>query len=120
MNNYTKPLTNLSNVDEVIKNEDKALILLSSLPDKEYETLVLTLINDKSSLSYNNVLDALVNHEVRRNDKASSSCSTTTEVLTTREIVSIHRKGKRYISKSKTCNREFKKNYYAFGKEEEH
>jgi len=45
MNNYTKPLTNLSNMDEVIKNEDKRLILLSSLPDKEYETLVLTLIN---------------------------------------------------------------------------
>ena len=81
MNNYTKPFTNLSNVDEVIKNEDKALILLSSLSDKEYETLVLTLINGKSSLSNNNVLAALVNIKVRRKDMASISYSTTTEVL---------------------------------------
>jgi len=35
-------------VDEVIKDEDKALIL-SSLSDEEYETLVLTLINGKQS-----------------------------------------------------------------------
>jgi len=105
MNNYTKPLTNLSNIDEVLKNEDKMLILLSSLPDKEYETLVLTLINGKFSLSNNNILAALANLNVRRKDKASISCSTTTEVLTIREIVSIHRKGKRYVSKSKTCNR---------------
>ena len=105
MNNYTKPLTNLSNMDEVIKNEDKTLILLSSLLDKEYETLVLTLINGKSSLSNNNVLAALANLNMRRKDKASISCSTTTEVLTTREIVSIYWKGKRYVSESKTCNR---------------
>ena len=38
MNNYTKILADLANVDEVIKNEDKALILLNSLLDDEYET----------------------------------------------------------------------------------
>jgi len=36
MNNYTKLLADLANVNEVIKDEDKALILLSSLPDEEY------------------------------------------------------------------------------------
>ena len=45
MNNYTKFLVDLVNVDEVIKDEDKALILLSFLPDDVYETFVLTLIN---------------------------------------------------------------------------
>ena len=34
-------------MDVVIEKEDKALILLSSLPDKDYETFILTLINDK-------------------------------------------------------------------------
>jgi len=34
MNNYTKLLADLANVDVVIEDEDKALILLSSLPDK--------------------------------------------------------------------------------------
>ena len=50
MNNYTKLLADLANVDEVIMDEDKALILLSSLPDEEYETFVLTLINEHSSI----------------------------------------------------------------------
>jgi len=36
MNNYTKVLADLANLDEVIKDEDNALILLSSLPDEEY------------------------------------------------------------------------------------
>jgi len=38
MNNYTKILANLANVEEGIKEEDKALILLNSLMDDEYET----------------------------------------------------------------------------------
>ena len=55
MNNYTKFLADIANVDEIIKDKDKELILLSSLPDEEYETFILTLINGKSSLSYNDV-----------------------------------------------------------------
>jgi len=36
MNNYTNFLVDLAYVDEMIKNEDKTLILLSSLPGDEY------------------------------------------------------------------------------------
>ena len=50
-------------MNEVIK--DNALILLSSLPDEEYKTFVLTLINEKASLSYNDVSTALVNHKFK-------------------------------------------------------
>jgi len=45
-----KLLAVLANVDEVIKDKDKALIIFSSLPDEEYEMFILTLINGKSSL----------------------------------------------------------------------
>ena len=45
MNNYMKLLAVLANVDEVIKDEDRALVLLISLLDEDHETLVLTLIN---------------------------------------------------------------------------
>jgi len=38
MNNYIKILADLANMDVVIEEEDKALILLSSLPDEDYET----------------------------------------------------------------------------------
>ena len=47
MNNYTKLLADLINVDMAIEEDDKAVILLNSLPDEEYKTFTLTLINDK-------------------------------------------------------------------------
>jgi len=68
INNYTKLLVHLANMDEMIKSEEKTLNLLSYFPDDEYETFVLTLINGKSSLSYDEVSAALVNHELRRKD----------------------------------------------------
>jgi len=56
INNYTKLLVDLTNVEEVIKDGDKALILLSSLLDEEHDTYILTLINGKSSRSYSRLL----------------------------------------------------------------
>ena len=76
----------------MIKDEDKALILLSSLLDEKYKTFILILINGKASLSYNNVSASLMNHEVRRKQKKSSFSSTTTEELTAREIGSNNQK----------------------------
>ena len=43
------------------------MILLNSLPDEEYETFVLTLINGKQTLNYSGVSAALVNYEVQKN-----------------------------------------------------
>ena len=94
MNDYTKLVTDLVNVDVNIEEEDKSLILLNSLPDEEHESFVLTLINGKQSLNYNDVSAALVNYEVRRKDKQSSTSSTITEAMTTRRMGSNYRKGK--------------------------
>jgi len=66
MNNYTKFLIDLVNVDVDIEKKKKALILLNSLPHEEYKTVVFTLINEKQSINYNDVSAALVNYEVRR------------------------------------------------------
>ena len=71
--NYTKLLANLANMNELIKDKDKELIMLSYLLGDEYETFVLILINGKSSLTDDEVSAALVNHELRRKDKESSS-----------------------------------------------
>ena len=76
MNNYTKPLTYLVNVDLKIDEEDKSVILLNSLSDEEYETFTLTLINGRQTLNYNEVSAALVNYEVRRQDRLSFQGST--------------------------------------------
>jgi len=59
------------------------LILLSSFPDEDYETFILTIINGKHSLGYNEVSSALANHELRRKNKESSS-NTSADVLTVR------------------------------------
>ena len=69
MNDYTKLLADLANVNMSIEEEDEALILLSSLPDEDYQTFVLALINGKQSLGYHEVSSTLVNHELRRKDK---------------------------------------------------
>ena len=55
MNDNTKLLADLINVDVDIEEENKAMIVLNSLPDEEHETFVLTLINSKQSLKYNDV-----------------------------------------------------------------
>ena len=47
MNNYTKIFANLVNVEVMIEEEEKVLILLGSLPNEDYETFVLSLINSK-------------------------------------------------------------------------
>ena len=53
MNNYTRLLTDLVNVDVEI---DKTVILLNSLPEEEYETFTLTLINERKFLNYSECL----------------------------------------------------------------
>jgi len=71
MNNYTKFLTDLVNVDVKIDEEDKAVIPLNSLSDEEYEIFTLSLINGRHTLTYNEVSVVLVNYEVRRQDRLS-------------------------------------------------
>ena len=121
MNDYTKLLTDLINVDMDIEEEDKAFILLNSLPDEEYETFVLTLINVRQSLNYNDALAALVNYEVRKNDKQSSSSSTLAKTLVVSGRSS-NQKGKCVCgrSKSRPGFRDLKKNQCAFCKELEY
>ena len=69
MNRYTKLLTDLVNVDVETNEEDKAVILLNSLPREEYETFTLTLVNGRKTFNYSKVLAALVNYKVRRQDR---------------------------------------------------
>ena len=76
INNYTKFLVDLINFDVVIEDEDKVLILLSSLPNDGYGTFVHTLINGRTSLSYSEVTATLINYELRKKDKECSTSDT--------------------------------------------
>jgi len=121
MNNYTKFLTNLVNMDVAIEEEDKALILLNSLPDEECEIFILTLINGKQTLNYSDVSATLVNYEMRRKDKQFSFNSTSVEALTVRDKGSNRKgKGERERSKCRPSFKDLKKNQCTFCKELRH
>ncbi|KAJ9567411.1 hypothetical protein OSB04_003377 [Centaurea solstitialis] len=54
--------------NEEIKDEDKALILLNSLPDS-YAHLTTTLLHGKVTIGFEEVSNALMNYEIRHADK---------------------------------------------------
>jgi len=118
MISYTKLLIDLVNVNVEIDKENKAVILLYSLPQEEYETFTLTLINERKSLIYSEVSTALVSYEVRRHDRLSSSGSTTAEILAVRGRSS-NRKGRgdQGRSKSRSGFRDLKRNRCVLCKE---
>lgn len=118
LNAFTKLLTDLTNLDVKINDEDKALILLSSLPDDKYETFVLTLINGHTTLNCNEVTSALVNHAVRK-DKESSHMSSG-ETLSARERSLNRQGGRKNKSKSRGGHHSVGKDQCAFCKEIEH
>jgi len=94
------------------------VILLNSLPDEEYETFTLTLINSRQTLNYGEVSVALVNYKVRRQDKLSSSESTSAEALAIRGRSSNWKgKGDRGRLKSRPGFRDLKKNQCVYYKE---
>ena len=121
LNRYTKLLSDLVNVDMEIDEEDKAVILLNSLPREEYETFTLTLLNGRKSLNYSEVFVALLSYEVRRQDRVSFSGNTIAEALTVRGR-SFNRKERddRRRSKSRSGFRDLKRNQCALCKEVEH
>ena len=90
---------------------------MNSRPGEGYETFVLTLINEKQSFNYNDMSATLVNYEVRRKEKQSSSNSTLAEALVVRSRGSNQKgKGERERFKFRPGFRDLKKNMCAFFK----
>jgi len=87
--------------------------MLSSLPDDDYETFFLTLINGKQSLSCNEVSVALV--KLKRKDNESPN-GTSTEALIIRGR-SFNQKGKSDCKRLKFRS-DLKKNQCDFCKEQ--
>jgi hypothetical protein len=72
LNNLNKILADLQNLDVKIDDEDKAVVLINSLPDT-YEHLATTLMYGKDTLKFDDVSNALTNDEYRRKDKQAHS-----------------------------------------------
>ncbi|KAM2047258.1 hypothetical protein ACFX1T_005942 [Malus domestica] len=71
---FNKLIADLLNLDEDIKDEDKALILLNSLPDS-YEHFVTTIMHGKETVKFEDMSNALMNYEMRHRDKNHDSTS---------------------------------------------
>ncbi|KAM2759273.1 hypothetical protein COP1_024013 [Malus domestica] len=77
-------------VDKDIKDEDKTLILLNSLPDS-YEHFVTTIMHGKEIMKFEDVSNALMNYEMRHTDKNHDG---TFEALFVRDCPKLKTKGK--------------------------
>ncbi|KAH9752745.1 Integrase catalytic domain-containing protein [Citrus sinensis] len=101
---FEKLLADLKNIDEDIKDEVNAMILLHSLPE-EYSHFVTTLIYEKSVIVFKDVCTVLTNLEIRNNDKNSERASS--EALVSRDWAMEKKKkrgGKNSRSKSRSRN----------------
>ncbi|KAH9753489.1 Integrase catalytic domain-containing protein [Citrus sinensis] len=101
---FEKLLADLKNLDEDIKDEVKAMILLHSLPE-EYSHFVTTLIYGKSVIVFKDVCTALTSLEIRNNDKNSERASS--EALVSKDWAKEKQKkrgGKNSRSKSRSRN----------------
>ncbi|KAK9181223.1 hypothetical protein WN944_024360 [Citrus x changshan-huyou] len=101
---FEKLLADLKNLDEDIKDEVKAMILLHSLPE-EYSHFVTTLIYGKSVINFKDACTVLTNLEIRNNNKNSERASS--EALVSRDWAMEKKKkrgGKNSRSKSRSIN----------------
>ncbi|KAH9657232.1 retrovirus-related pol polyprotein from transposon TNT 1-94-like protein [Citrus sinensis] len=101
---FEKLLAYLKNLDQDIKDEVKAMILLHSLP-KEYSHFVTTLIYEKSVIAFKDVCTVLTSLEIQNNDKNSERASS--EALVSRDWAMEKQKkrgGKNSQSKSRSRN----------------
>ncbi|KAH9659029.1 hypothetical protein KPL70_023708 [Citrus sinensis] len=118
VNSFNKILADLLNLDERFEDEDKALLLLNSLPD-EYDHLTTTLLHGKDSVTFDAVCSALYNSETRKKDRKDHR-DTIAEALTARGRSQSRKPGKRNKSKGRLAKDEcafcrekghWKKNY---------
>ena len=86
-------------LDEKFEDEDKALLLLNSLPD-EYGYLTTTLLHGKDSVTFDTVCSALYNFEIKKKYRKDHR-DTVAEALTARGRSQSCKLGKRNKSKER-------------------
>lgn len=81
INSFNQLVCQLSNVDEVLKDEEQALLLMSSLP-RSYKPFVQTMLTGRTTLTLEDVLKALRDNERMT---GTSSFSSGEKVLVTED-----------------------------------
>ncbi|KAG8488232.1 hypothetical protein CXB51_018792 [Gossypium anomalum] len=89
----------LLNLDKKFEDEDKALLLLNSLPD-EYDHLTTTLLHGKDTITFDAVCSTLYRSKTQKKDKRNHR-DTTAEALTARNCSHNNKPGRRDKSKGR-------------------
>ncbi|KAJ9558432.1 hypothetical protein OSB04_013046 [Centaurea solstitialis] len=98
---FNQLVADLLNLDEEIKDEDKALILLNSLPDS-YAHLTTTLLHGKVTIGFEEVSNALMNYEIRHADKQMNASTSDALVVRGRTFErKSHDNRKKFSSRSR-------------------
>ncbi|KAH9698452.1 Integrase catalytic domain-containing protein [Citrus sinensis] len=84
VNSFNKILADLLNLDEKFEDEDKALLLLNSLPD-EYDHLTTTLLHGKDNVTFDAICSALYSSKTKKKDKKDHR-DTVAEALTAKDV----------------------------------
>jgi len=113
---FNQLVADLLNLDEEFKDEDLALMLLSSLPD-EFEHLETTLLHGKENVSLDAVCSALYSYELRQHEKRKNKSAVGDEALVARGRHQNQKNGNKGRSKSKS---RVAKDECAFCKEKGH
>lgn len=111
---FNKLVADLLNLDKDIKDEDKALILLNSLPDS-YDHLVTTLFHGKETIKFEEVSNSLMNHEIRHADKQNNA--STSDALVVRGRL-VERRNHNSRKKFQSRQRGSSKSRRSLGKDE--
>ena len=69
---FNKIISGLESLEAEVDNEDKAIMLLNSLPES-YEHLNTTLLYGKENIVYDGVTTAVLANEKRLNEKGDAS-----------------------------------------------
>ena len=95
LNLFNKVISELLTVDVKIDEEDKAFILLSSLPES-YDHIVTTMLYGKETLILEEVALTLLSNEIRERPNQEDQIGS--------GLVVTRRKGRKGPSSSKTCH----------------
>ena len=83
LNAFNKIVEDLFNLGDVVSDEDKALLLLYSLPP-QYENFITMHLNNKETVTYKDTTNAMVNYDSLKTETKSYSQSS--EALVVSEI----------------------------------
>ena len=100
-------IAELLNLEETIRYEDKALILMNYLPES-YESFVMTWIYGRETIKFDEISSALMNHEVQNLDRQERNNSEALMVRgRSKERKSANRKKSKSRTRGNSSNRKF-------------